>query len=273
MARILVIEDNPANLELMVYLIQAFGHTPLSAIDGEVGIDLARRETPELIICDIQLPKIDGYEVLRRLKAYPTLRNVPVVAVTALAMVGDRDKVLAAGFDGYIAKPIAPETFVPQIHSFLSTDQRATAEAQVPAATTTVTTTNTTPPGKSVTLLVVDNSPVNLELARSLFEPSGYQVITANSAEQGLALARRSPPDLIISDVHMPGEDGFIFMQKVKADPELYAIPFVFLSSSMLRSRENETQALAFGAIKFLRRPIAPERLLEEIEECLKRAE
>jgi CheY-like chemotaxis protein len=119
MARILVIEDNPTNLELMVYLLQSFGHTSLTAGGGEEGIKMALAERPDLIICDIQMPDIDGYEVAQRLKCHPVLRTVPLIAVTALAMVGDRDKVLTTGFDGYIAKPIDPETFVRQAEAFL----------------------------------------------------------------------------------------------------------------------------------------------------------
>jgi CheY-like chemotaxis protein len=119
MTRILIIEDNPANLELMVYLLKAFAHTPLEARDGRAGLDLARREKPDLILCDLQLPDIDGYEVARQIKRDPDLRAIPIVAVTAYAMVGDRDRVMAAGFDGYLTKPIAPETFVGQVEGFL----------------------------------------------------------------------------------------------------------------------------------------------------------
>lgn len=119
-ARILVIEDDATSMELMVYLLQAFGHTPLRACDGAEGLEIAAGQMPDLVICDIQLPVADGYEVARRLKGSPILCRIPLVAVTALAMVGDRDRVLAAGFDGYIAKPIAPETFVQQVEAFLA---------------------------------------------------------------------------------------------------------------------------------------------------------
>jgi len=117
--RLLVIEDNPQNLELMSYLLRAFGHTVLAARNGAEGIEMARREMLDLIICDIHLPGVDGYEVAQHLKRHPVLRQIPLVAVTALAMVGDRDKVLAAGFDGYIDKPIIPEEFVTQIEAFM----------------------------------------------------------------------------------------------------------------------------------------------------------
>jgi CheY-like chemotaxis protein len=119
MGRILVIEDNPTNLELMTYLLNAFGHTTYVALDGEQGIDMALRTKPDLILCDLALPKLDGYAVAARLKAEPSLQGVPLIAVTASAMVGDRDKVIATGFDAYISKPITPETFVAEVESYL----------------------------------------------------------------------------------------------------------------------------------------------------------
>jgi len=117
--RILVVEDNPANLELMTYLLHSFGYVALTAQDGLAGLELARTDAPDLIVCDVQLPGLDGFGVARELKLDPTLRTVPLVAVTAYAMVGDRDRMLAAGFDGYISKPIAPDRFVPELESFL----------------------------------------------------------------------------------------------------------------------------------------------------------
>jgi CheY-like chemotaxis protein len=119
-ARVLLIEDNRPSRELMGYLLSAFGHMPLEARDGVDGLEAIRRERPDLVLCDIDLPKLDGYSLAGRAKADPAIRDIPLVAVTALAMVGDRDRALQAGFDGYMAKPIEPETFVPEIERFLS---------------------------------------------------------------------------------------------------------------------------------------------------------
>ncbi|WP_268793436.1 response regulator [Noviherbaspirillum sp. Root189] len=115
----MLIEDHPANLELMAYLLHAFGHTCLCAPNGTAGLELALKESPDLVICDVHLPVLDGYGVIRKIRSDPHLQHLPVVAVTALAMVGDREKLLAAGFDGYISKPIEPETFVGTIEEFL----------------------------------------------------------------------------------------------------------------------------------------------------------
>lgn len=123
--RVLVIEDNPTNLELMTLLLEAFDYTVLAARGGAEGIQLTRQEKLDLIICDVQMPGVDGYEVARYLKKDPMLRGIPLVAVTALAMVGDREKVLAAGFDGYIDKPITPEIFGKQVAAFLDRKGRS----------------------------------------------------------------------------------------------------------------------------------------------------
>jgi two-component system, cell cycle response regulator len=118
-ARILIIEDNAANMELMTYLVKAFGHATSGVETGEEGIDAMRRDKPDLVICDIQLPGIDGCAVARQLKADPALAAIPLVAVTSLAMVGDREKMMAAGFDGYVSKPIDPERFIKEMEEFL----------------------------------------------------------------------------------------------------------------------------------------------------------
>jgi len=122
---------------------------------------------------------------------------------------------------------------------------------------------------KRATLLVVDNSPTNLDLMRSLFEPFGYRVITANNVEAGMALAYQFHPDLILSDVHMPGADGYEFIRLAKADPVLREIPFAFVSSTVWRTSDPQ-RALALGAVRFIQRPIEPLDLLREVEECLK---
>jgi two-component system cell cycle response regulator len=262
-ARILVIEDNPANLDLMTYLLTAFGHTPLAAAAGEEGLEVVRREVPDLVICDVQLPQMDGYEVARWLKSHPSLRTIPLVAVTALAMVGDRDKMLAAGFDGYIAKPISPETFVGEVEKFLQLGHRS---LPLPPQPSTV---QVAPPqSKRATVLVVDNSPVNLELARSTLEPFGYEVIAAAGMDEGLALARRAAPDLILSDVNMAGGTGYDFITAVKSDPQLCTIPFVFITSTFLDANDR-ARGLSLGAARFLVRPIEPQALLAEITACL----
>ena len=107
MARVLVIEDNPSNMTLATFLLNSAGHTVISATDAEAGVMLARTQQPELILMDIQLPGMDGLEAIRRLRADPEFRTLPIIALTALAMPGDRERCLAAGATDYVTKPIS----------------------------------------------------------------------------------------------------------------------------------------------------------------------
>jgi two-component system cell cycle response regulator DivK len=111
MATVLVIEDNAANMTLALFLLQSAGHTVLCATDAEAGLTRARHEQPDLILMDIQLPGMDGLEATMRLKRDNATRAIPVIALTALAMKGDEERIRAAGCDGYIAKPMRYQEF------------------------------------------------------------------------------------------------------------------------------------------------------------------
>jgi len=263
MTHILVIEDNPANMELVRYVLEAFGYGVSAAVDGESGIELARAERPDLVICDLQLPGIDGIEVARRLKTLPALAGVPLIAVTAYAMVGDRERVLAAGFDGYISKPLDPQTFVPQIAGFLKSPAPAPAQRDITDAPA-----GAPIPEVRARALVLDDTRENAELLRSLLEPYGIAVEWVEKIKDALANLERRTPDLIISDLHLGKEHGEDFFAAVKLRPELKRVPFVFISSTA-RSDAERRNALAAGADRFILRPIDNARLLAEIETCL----
>ena len=119
MARILIIEDSPTNMMLSVDVLENAGHTIFQAIRASHGIDIAQRETLDLILMDIQLPDMDGMEATRLLKANPKTRNIPVIALTASAMKGDRERFLEAGCDGYIEKPIRYKSFLSEVKAII----------------------------------------------------------------------------------------------------------------------------------------------------------
>lgn len=124
-ATILIAEDHVPSLELMRYLLKASGYRTLIAEDGATAVKMAQTEHPDLIVCDLQMPGLNGYEVLNALRADPALKSVRMIAVTAFSMLGDRERVLTAGFDGYFSKPIEAETFVEQMEPFLPVELRA----------------------------------------------------------------------------------------------------------------------------------------------------
>lgn len=124
-AAILVVEDNRDNMELMEYLLTAFGYAPMLATGGAEAVRRARERPPDLILMDLQMPEMDGHEARAEIRKEPGLEDCTIVAVTAFAMLGDQERILAAGFDGYISKPIAPESFVAQVERFLAPDLHA----------------------------------------------------------------------------------------------------------------------------------------------------
>ena len=121
MAKVLIVEDNPANMTLALVLLESAGHSVITATNAEAGLTLARDEQPQLILMDIQLPGMDGLEATRLLKRDETTRGIPVIALTALAMKGDEERIRAAGCDGYIAKPLAYKDFLAMVSARLGT--------------------------------------------------------------------------------------------------------------------------------------------------------
>ena len=115
MSKVLIIEDNPANMTLWMFLLESVGHVVLSAIDAEAGLALARDQHPDLILMDMQLPGMDGLEATRLLKQDEATRAIPVIALTALAMKGDEERIRAIGCDGYIAKPMHYPDFLASV--------------------------------------------------------------------------------------------------------------------------------------------------------------
>jgi CheY-like chemotaxis protein len=119
MARILIIEDNEQNLYLETFILQKNGHEIIQARTGETGIALATQTTPDLILLDIQLPEMDGYQVAEELRKNPSIAHIPIIAVTSYAMTGDRERILEAGCTSYIEKPINPDTFHMEVTQYL----------------------------------------------------------------------------------------------------------------------------------------------------------
>lgn len=135
MAKILIIEDNTANMKLAILLLQNIGHTVLRADDAETGLMLARTDSPDLILMDIQLPGMDGLEATALLKKDPATAAIPVIALTALAMKGDQEKTHLAGCDAYLAKPVRHKELYAAIALLLPGDDAQAGTAKpAPAA-------------------------------------------------------------------------------------------------------------------------------------------
>lgn len=120
MKKVLIVEDNEKNLYLLRFLLEKLGHRIIEAKDGKSGVEIALSEKPDVILMDIQLPVMDGYETTRQIRLNEAFKDLPIIAITSYAMAGDREKALAAGCTDYIEKPIQPESFIRKIQEYIT---------------------------------------------------------------------------------------------------------------------------------------------------------
>jgi two-component system, cell cycle response regulator len=265
-ARILVVEDTAYSMQLMTYLLTAHQHTVIEAVTGEQGVELASVTAPDLVVMDLQLPGIDGFEALRALRSIPDRDAVPVIAVTSFAMVGDRDRALTAGFDHYLTKPIDPESFVAEIDTRLPERLRGSDRRRPGTEPLPVTGPASEPnrcPGADI--VVLDDSPINQMLLRSILEPCGYRVRTAFTVAEAVAAVDDVRPDLVLSDVHVGRHSGTELLSHLRAVPALTAVPFAFLSTTT----DWQDPILDDGTALLIRQPVEPGVLLDRVKALL----
>ncbi|HTE65390.1 MAG TPA: response regulator, partial [Candidatus Binatia bacterium] len=189
---ILVIEDDPSAVRLLRTYLEAEGYRLKVATDGEAGLAAAHSDPPDAVILDLLLPGIDGWEVLRRLKADAELRDIPVIVVT---VVDERNLSMSLGAVDYFLKPVSRDALLRRLSLYTFT----TKVKQHP-----------------VSILVIDDDPGARELAAAALRPEGFDVIAAASGREGLALAESDPPDLVICDLLMPDMDGFEVVSRLQ---------------------------------------------------------
>jgi two-component system cell cycle response regulator len=268
-AEILLIEDNRDDLELMACLLRGFGHRPLSVGCAEAALGVASFRTFDLVVCDLVLGRMTGFEVAEYFKASDRLKNIPLVAVSALTASSCRSRVLGAGFDGFISKPISPEEFIFQLQRFVKAD--LTHNMPPPTVVSPALEDRPAVQQHEGTILVVDDRPENLDLGRCMLEPFGFEVLTAGGVEEALASARKDAPSLILTDVHMGDGTGFDLVRTVREDRQLQHIPCLVISATYLEF-DPRTEELGLDDTNFILRPIEPGALVAMIGACLEKA-
>jgi CheY-like chemotaxis protein len=261
---ILIVDDNPANLKVATFALQAEGFDVRTATDAEEALLVLEEFRPRLILMDIQLPGMDGLELTRRLKADPKSRGILVVAVTAYAMKGDREKALRAGCDGYLTKPVDPIQ-LPILVAELLGRPAAAARSDRPVARAVEACSSTTV-GREIsagTVLVVEDNQATRKMFRVTLETAGFEVIEAGDGRTALALAARRRPDLILQDLGLPDMKGFDLTKSLR---ELFGqapIPIVCVTGFL--ARLDEARTLKGGFAQVLVKPVDPFLLLEVV--------
>jgi CheY-like chemotaxis protein len=215
-SNLLVIEDDPGAVRLLRAYLEGDGHRVEVATDGETGIAAARSLRPDAIVLDVLLPGIDGWEVLRRLKADPEVRDIPVVVVT---VVDERSVAMTLGAADYFLKPVRPEALLARLSQYTFT---------------------TKVKQRNVCVLAIDDDPAARALVAKALEPEGFQVMTAESGREGLAIAQECIPELVICDLLMPDMDGYEVVDQLHANEATRDATILILTAADLSEADRE---------------------------------
>ncbi|HKS16634.1 MAG TPA: response regulator, partial [Planctomycetota bacterium] len=236
--KILVVEDNPASLKLARVALSGDGFQVLEATDGATAVALAGRESPDLILQDLVLPDMDGFDLVRRLRALPEAASIPILAFSGFLSRPEYERTAAAGFTDFLAKPLSPSRLLDAVHQHL--DETPAGEEKA---------------GGGRRVLVVDDDPVQGKLSKVRLTQLGFVVTLAGSGREALVMARREIPDVIFSDVLMPGLDGFSLVVEVRRDPQLARVPVILISSNYVEKTDEDLARKAGANALVVRTP------------------
>jgi adenylate cyclase len=251
MVKLLYIEDNEDNIYMLTQRLTKQGFEVLVARDGEHGVALALAERPALVLMDLSLPVVDGWEAARRLKEDPGTKSIPVIALSAHAMAGDREKALTAGCDDYDTKPVDFARLLSKIRTLLSEGGRALTD------------------GEARILVVDDNEDNRYTLTRRLRHEGWTNVAVANDGRQALELLLTQPFDLVLLDLMMPEMSGDEVLARLQLDPERRDIPVIMISATT--ELDSVVHCIKLGAVDYLPKPFNPVLLRARVGACLER--
>jgi CheY-like chemotaxis protein/class 3 adenylate cyclase len=242
---VLLADDSPLIHRHTVPLLEDDGYEVRSAVDGAEAIELARTLRPDLVITDVEMPRVDGYGVCKALKSDPATAHVPVLICSSLGEAADLERGFDAGADDYLVKPVLPEE--------LSTRVRALVLGSLPASRERI--------------LVVDDSPAQRHYVADCLARQGFDVVTADDGKAALDKAQTVRPALVVSDYEMPVMNGFELVHALRRDPELRQIPVIMLTAR--DSRRDMAQMRAVGASAYLVKPFSQDKCIALVERTL----
>ncbi len=298
---VLVIEDNLLNLDMACELLEMAGFRAYQAMDALTGIRMAKDLMPDIILMDLHMPQTDGFVATQMIKNEPNLKEIPIVAFTALAMQEDQEKAIISGCSGVISKPIDINSFAQTVGGYLkekpptqktspktpeNTSQKEVKQVTKKGDSLQNQIKNTTPynydkpnfsqgiervhsldiePHK---ILVVDDNTMNVELLRDALENMGQTVITAYGGKTAIGLVKREKPDLVLLDIMMPDMDGYAVLEILKKDPEMAEIPVIFISA--LNKTQDMVRGFKQGTFDYITKPFKIEEVKARVLSSLR---
>ncbi|MGM3307739.1 response regulator [Anabaena sp. WFMT] len=258
-SQVLIIEDSMVAAEQVARYLNELNMQTTIYTKGEGAIDEALRIHPVLIILDILLPNLSGWEVLQQLRANPQTQNIPILVIS---VVDERSHAMSLGATEYLVKPISRE----QIRNTLQKLQNPKDVSNTTLIIAPITTTSTEPASPPLILLAEDNE-ANIATISNYLGAKGYRLIMAKNGEETVTLTKKQHPDLILMDIQMPGMDGLTAMRLIRADPLFIHTPIIALTA--LAMPGDQEQCIASGANDYLPKPVKLKLLVEKIQDLL----
>ena len=271
-SRILVVDDDPMNVKLMVAILDREGYESLTAHDGAEALDQVRRHQPDLILLDVMMPGIDGYQVTRELKQDPATEAIPIIMITALNGAEDKVCGLECGADEFLSKPVNSAELLARVKSMLRLKQyqeqlqvRTRSQKIFSANTNAVPVDREAPPRQHV--LLVEDSARDLRLLSGQIEDQTYAVSVAHDGEEALQKILAGGIDLVLLDIFLPGMDGFEVCQRLKETTATRDIQVVLITC--LQDLEGKIKGMELGADDYLVKPVDGRELAARIKALL----
>lgn len=246
---VLVVEDNPITRKLVRLTLGHEGFLVAEAGNGTDALALVEENTPDLVLQDLLLPDMDGFDLLTKLRALPQMVGVPIIAFSGFLSRLEHGRAADAGFSDFLPKPVEPSRLVQVVRAYLPIENAAQKVAD----------------GRR--LLVVDDDAVQLKLSRILMTGMGFVVTTARDGAEALLALALERPDAVLSDVLMPNVDGFRLCAAMRADPKLAHIPVVLASSNYVEEADRRVAA-AMGASAYVVRTADLAQVMEALQAC-----
>jgi CheY-like chemotaxis protein len=242
---VMLADDSPMIHRHTVPILEDDGYEVLSAMDGAEGLRMVRERRPDLVITDIEMPKLDGYELCKTIKEGDATAHIPVLIASSLGQAQDLEKGFDAGADDYLIKPVVPEELLTRVRQLFLGTMPASRER----------------------ILVVDDSPAQRHYVADCLARQGFEISTAENGKIALEKTRTLKPKLIVSDYEMPVMTGFELVHALKSSPETRNIPIIMLTAR--DSKRDMAQMKAAGASAYLVKPFAQDKCIATVERTL----
>lgn len=268
--RVMVVDDIPQNVKLLSAMLSHSGYEVIRAYSGEEALRMAKQSKPDIILLDIMMPGMDGYEVTETLKKDPETGLIPVVLVTALEGVDDKVKGLDAGADDFLTKPVNQIELTARMRSMIKLkklQEEVTARKEALAGIASFEMEEKT---AKKTVIIVEDDEKTAKQFSLILNSSGYEAVVAKDGNEALSVIGRRKPDIILLDILLPDITGIELLRRLKSYPSTEDIPVIICS--VLSDLETKVKGIDTGADDYLIKPISPPELLARVRTALRKS-